>query len=182
MSEPIHIRVGFDRRLFRRSLTGWWQSAVPPVNFASRVIRWSLIWGAILGATLALGAYGIEPVFMLAALIGAGVLIAVFGILQRTRMSRFTDEIARHWDAAGEADAVFDEAGMVFQDDVSRLELQWPGVEAVRPVRGGTVIRSGMRMIAIPDAVLPKGMKGRDFRNRVNAWRRAAREELEAAA
>lgn len=173
---PIHARVGFDRRLFRRALTGWWQSVVPPAPFAARVVRWSLIWGGVLALTLALGSVGIEPVFVVAGLIGAGVLEAAFGILQVTRMSRFASEIGRHWEAAGVAEAVFDEAGLVMEDRVSRLELQWPGVEAVRRVRGGTVIRAGMRLIAVPDSGLPEGMAGREFRARLNDWRHAARD------
>lgn len=179
MSEAIHLTTGFDRRHFRRALTGWWQSAVPGPTFTSRVIHWALIWGGLLTLTMVLGYAGIEPVFVLAGLIGAGVLVLAFAILQRTRMGRFFDEIARHWDAAGRAEVVFDEAGLVMEDDVSRLELQWPGVEAVRRARGGTVIRSGMRMIWIPDADLPSGLKARDFRARIRQWRIAASEAAE---
>ena len=176
MSDPIRIIVPFERKLFRRALTGWWQSVVPPAPFTARAIRWAVIWGAVLGAALLLGAFGLDPSFVVAALVGAGVLIAAFGFLQTTRMGRFATEIGRHWDTAGAAEAVFDDAGFVMEDDVSRLELQWPGVEAVRAVRGGTVIRAGMRMIAIPDSAMPEGLRGRDFRTQLNDWRRAARE------
>ena len=179
MSAPIRLTTGFDRRNFRRALTGWWQSAVPNANFASRAIRWALIWGGLAALTVVLGYAGIEPVFVLAGMIGAGVLVLAFAVLQRTRMGRFTDRIALHWEAAGEAEVVFDEAGLVMEDAVSRLELRWEGVEAVRAMRGGTVFRSGMRMIWIPDADLPQGLKPRAFRAAIRAWRMDAAEEAE---
>lgn len=179
MSEPIRLTTGFDRRNFRRALMGWWQSAVPNATFVSRVVRWALAWGALAVATVVLGYAGIEPVFVLAGMIGAGLLVLAFVFLQRTRMGRFTDRIARHWDAAGEAEVVFDRAGLVMEDAVSRLELQWAGVEAVRAMRGGTVIRSGMRMIWIPDTDLPGGLKPKAFRARIREWRIEAAESAE---
>ena len=180
MSAPIRLTTGFDRRHFRRALMGWWQSAVPNASFTSRAVRWAVIWGGLVVVTVVFGYLGIEPVFVLAGMVGAGVLVLAFAVLQRTRMGRFTDRIARHWDAAGEAEVVFDEAGLVMEDAVSRLELRWEGVEAVRAMRGGTVIRSGMRMIWIPDADLPRGLKPKAFRAAIRTWRMDAADEGEA--
>ena len=115
----------------------------------------------------------IGPGYVFAGLIGAAFLIGVFGFLQRTRMDRFWDVIGSHWDRAGETEASFDANGLILTDDVSRRDLAWAAVDAVKGQRGVTVIRTGISMIAIPDATLPEGMTGQIFRARLNAWRQA---------
>ena len=123
--------------------------------------------------TMGLHSLGIAPGYVLAGLIGAGFLIGVFGYLQRTRMGRFWDVIGSHWDKAGETEAVFRPDGVTLADAVSRRELSWAAIDAVKGVRGVTVIRSGISMVAVPDSVLPEGLDGKTFRKRLSAWRQA---------
>ncbi len=171
MSDPITVRFTFDRRLFPRALTGWWQSAVPRPHFINRVIAWALVWGGLLMVTLILGALGIAPAFVGAGVIGAGVLVLGFVILQRLRMRRFVAEIGSHWDRAGETQATFSADGVTFRDTVMLSQLDWAAIVAIVAVRGGTVLRSGVSMVAIPDRALPEGLRPRAFRERLDAWR-----------
>ena len=102
---------------------------------------------------------------------GAGVLIAVFTYLQRTRMARFWDVIGGHWDRAGATRAEFGPEGVTLTDDVSRRALDWAGIDAVAKVRGATVLRSGISMTVIPDTALPEGLDAQTFRARLRDWR-----------
>lgn len=154
-------------------MTGWWQSVVPPAPFVQRAIFWAIVWAGIGLLAGAVTLFGLTPWFVLAGLAGAAVLILVFVYLQRTRMARFWDVIGTHWDRAGDTLATFSAEGVVLVDRVSRRELDWPAIDAIRGVRGVTVLRSGIAMIAIPDATLPGGLNPRDFRARLEAWRSA---------
>ncbi len=171
MSDPITVRFSFDRRLFPRALMGWWQSAVPRPSFINRVIVWALVWGGLLMVTLALGALGIAPVFVGAGVIGAGILVVGFVILQRLRMRRFVAEIGSHWDRAGETEATFSADGVIFRDTIMRSQLDWSAIDAIVGFRGGTVLRFGISMVAIPDRALPEGLRPRAFRQRLDDWR-----------
>jgi hypothetical protein len=173
MSDEIVVRYRFDRRLLPRALGGWWRSAMPPAPFIRRVLAWGLIWLGLLMVTLALGAAGIEPVFVVAGLVGAAVLVVWFVVLQRVRMRRFAEIIGSHWDRAGETRATFGPSGAVFATTVTRTDLAWAGVDAIAAVRGATVLRSGVGMLAIPDAALPPGLTPVAFRARLEAWRSA---------
>ena len=86
-------------------------------------------------------------------------------------MSRFWDIVGSHWEKAGETTATFSPDGLVLTDAVSRRELSWPAIDAIKGQRGVTVLRSGISMIAIPDTALPDGMIQADFRTQLNDWR-----------
>jgi hypothetical protein len=169
-SEAITLRYAFEPGLFSRALMGWWRSVMPPAPFYKRVIQWALIWFGILMLTLVLGAMGIEPVMVAVALVGMAVLVVIFVILQRVRMRQFAQKIGAHWALAGETVAVFDASGAVFTDAISRTDLRWAAVDAVTEVRGATVLRSGVCMLAIPDRALPEGLSPGAFRARLEAW------------
>lgn len=171
--DRIVVRIAYDRALWRRAMTGWWQSVVPPAPFVKRAVFWALVWFAIGALTLFLSVLDIAPSYVAAGLIGAAFLIGIFGYLQRTRMDRFWDVIGNHWDKAGETEAVFGPDGMTLTDAVSRREFDWDAIDAVKGQRGVTVIRSGISMIAVPDGALPNGMTGKEFRARLGAWRQA---------
>ena len=173
MNETITVSVAYDRALWRRSMSGWWQSVVPPEPFVKRAITWAVIWGAIGILAMLTMAAGLTPYYIVAGLIGAGFLLAGFGYLQRTRMSRFWDVIGTHWDKAGATEAVFGPDGIVLSDAVSRRELSWDAIDAVKSVRGATVFRTGFSMFTMPDRALPAGMNGKDFRRQVSEWRAA---------
>lgn len=172
-SETITVRIAYDRALWRRAMTGWWQSVVPPAPFVKRAIFWAFVWFGIGALTLLLSVLDIAPSYVAAGLIGAAFLVGIFGYLQRTRMDRFWDVIGAHWDRAGETEAVFGPDGMVLTDAVSRREFDWAAIDAVKGQRGVTVIRSGISMIAVPDGALPDGMSGKAFREQLAAWRAA---------
>lgn len=167
----ITLIFAYDRPLWRTAMTGWWRSVVPPDPFVKRAIFWAVVWFAIGILTLALSALNIEHSYVFAGLIGAAFLIGVFGFLQRTRMSRFWDIVGSHWEKAGETTATFSPDGLVLTDAVSRRELSWPAIDAIKGQRGVTVLRSGISMIAIPDTALPDGMIQADFRTQLNDWR-----------
>lgn len=169
--DAFTVSFVYDRPLWRRAMTGWWRSVVPPDPFVKRAIFWAVVWFLIGALTLVLSLLEIPPSFVFAGLIGAGFLVGIFGYLQRTRMSRFWDVVGSHWDKAGETEAVFSANGVTFTDAVSRRELSWEAIDAVKGMRGVTVLRSGISMIAVPDANLPVGMDAAQFRARINAWR-----------
>ena len=173
MSDEIVVRFTYERALWRRAMTGWWRSVVPSEPFLKRAIFWAVIWALIGVLALAIAAAGQSPYLMAAGLVGAGVLIAVFTYLQRTRMSRFWDVVGSHWDRAGETEAGFGPNGVTLIDDVSRRELEWSAIDAIMGVRGGTVMRSGIAMMVIPDAALPSGLNAKTFRARLQDWRRS---------
>ena len=177
MSSPdadvITLQYSFERRLFRRSLWGFWNSAVPRPSAASRIITWVLIWGALLMGTLVLGANGIEPTIVGAGLAGAAILVVGFLILQRTRMSKFAREIDRHGKLAGQTMARFSVAGIRLSDQLSETSLTWAGIDAIVGGRGATVLRSGMAMVTIPNSALPNALTPKAFRSQLNAWREA---------
>ncbi len=171
MTEPLTVTITYDRKLWRRGMTGWWQSVVPPAPFAQRAIFWAVVWFVIAVLAGAVSIFGVTPGYVVAALVGAGLLVGVFTYLQRTRMSRFWDVIGSHWDQAGETHATFSPDGITLIDDVSRRELSWLAVDAIAKVRGGTVLRSGISMTIVPDVALPDGTDATAFRKQINAWR-----------
>ena len=166
----ITVTFAYNRALSRRAMSGWWQSVVPPEPFLKRAIIWAVIWFGILGIALAVAAFGLTPWFVVAGLIGAGVMVATFTYLQKTRMSRFWDELGRHWDHAGETAVRLDASGLAIRDNVSQRNLSWAGVDAVKAVRGCTVFRSGISMLVVPDAALPEGMTPKMFREQIAGW------------
>lgn len=171
-NDTIRVMISYDRALWRRAMTGWWQSVVPPAPFLSRAIFWAVVWALIGFLAMVITAAGLTPYYVLAGLIGAAFLIGVFGYLQRTRMERFWDVVGSHWDKAGDGEAVFGPEGVVITDAVSRREYDWKAVDALKGVRGATVIRSGFSMVAVPDAALPDGVTGKAFRARLDGWRK----------
>ncbi|MDD9923759.1 MAG: hypothetical protein OXQ92_15990 [Boseongicola sp.] len=169
--DAISVTFSYDRALWRRGMTGWWQSVVPTEPFIKRAIFWAFIWLMIFIVALAVSAFGLSIWYVGTGLIGAGIMISVFAYLQRTRMSRFWDEIGRHWDKAGETHVTFDEEGLMVDDDVSSRALKWQAVDAIKPVRGATVIRSAITMLVIPDAALPNDLTPKEFRQTISGWR-----------
>ena len=172
MTDSVTVTIAYDRKLWRRAMTGWWQSVVPPAPFAQRAIFWAVVWLAIGLFAGAIALFGISPTYVLAGLIGAGLLIGVFAYLQRTRMSRFWDVIGGHWDRAGVTEATFSAEGVSLVDTVSRRTLAWDAIDALATVRGGTVLRSGISMTVVPDAALPQGMTPAAFREQLSRWKR----------
>ncbi len=168
-AERIEVTFRYERELWRRAMTGWWQSVVTPTPFAQRAVFWAGVWLAIGLFAGGLAVAGLPPSLVLWGLAGAGLMVGVFGYLQRTRMGRFWDEIGRHWDRAGETRIAFGPDGLEIADQVSHRRLGWSGVDAIRAVQGGTVIRSGISMIVIPDSALDVGATG--FRGQLAAWR-----------
>lgn len=171
LGQEIRLTIAYDRVLWRRAMTGWWRSVVPPAPFLKRAIFWAVVWGLIGLLAVGIAAIGLTPYYVYAGLIGAAFLVGVFAYLQRTRMERFWDVVGTHWDRAGETQAVFGADGITLTDAVSRREMSWAAVDAVGAQKGVTVIRSGISMVAVPDAVLPDGMTGRAFRERLASWR-----------
>ena len=171
MDQTVSLSFGYDRNLWRRAMTGWWRSVVPSAPFAQRVIFWAIVWFGIALLAGAITMFGLTPAYVLAGLVGAGCLVAVFAYLQRTRMSRFWDVVGQHWDRAGHTEAIFGPEGVMLQDDVSSRQLSWQAIDAIAIVRGGTVLRSGISMTVIPDEVLPEGLDAKTFRSRISAWR-----------
>lgn len=172
--KALSVTFSYDRKMFRRALSGWWQSAVPPEPFLKRALIWAVIWFALGIGTMVLVALDLTPWFMGAALAGAGSLVLVVGVLQRTRMARFHDVIGAHWDKAGATEAEFSASGVVFRDAISKQSLGWPAINAIASKKGVTVLRTGFQMIAIPDKDLPVGLTPNAFRARLNAWKEAA--------
>ena len=169
--DTITVTFAYDRALWRRGMTGWWQSVVPPEPFLKRAVFWAIIWFGVGLFALGLAAAGLTMFFAVAGLLGAGVMVASFAYLQRTRMSRFWDEIGRHWDRAGETRISASAVGLVIEDNVSTRRLSWSAVDSVKGVRGGTVMRSGISMLVVPDPALPEALDGKAFRAKLNAWR-----------
>ena len=171
MTETVTVTFTYDRALWRRAMSGWWRSVIPPRPFLHRAITWAVIWLAIAVLAGAISHFGLTPTYVAAGLIGAACLVAVFTYLQRTRMARFWDIVGRHWDRAGATKAQFGPDGVILTDSVSHRELAWPAIDAVAKVRGGTVLRSGISMTVIPDAALPEGLEAEAFRDRIRTWR-----------
>jgi len=167
----IVVRFGYKREIWRRAMTGWWQSVVPPAPLLRRSIFWAVIWFGVGLFSVALGAAGLSPSLVLWCLAGAGLMVGVFGFLQRTRMEQFWNEIGRHWDRAGETEATFGPSGIKVVDAVSHRHLGWSGIDAIRTVRGGTVFRSGISILVVPDSDLPHGLNAEEFRSRLKAWK-----------
>ena len=171
VDDAIVVRVSYDRALWRRAMSGWWQSVVPPSSFVRRALYWAGIWFVIGAFTLAVATAGLSPLVVLWVLSGAGLMVGVFGFLQRTRMEQFWDEIGRHWDRAGDTDMTFSSRGIELVDRVSTRSMGWDAVDAVKPVKGGTVIRSGISMIVIADETLPEGLSPEGFHDALAWWR-----------
>lgn len=171
-AHTITVIMDYDRTLWRRAMTAWWQSVVPPAPFVRRAVFWAVVWALIGLLAMLIAAAGLTPWYVFAGLIGAGFLIGVFGYLQRTRMERFWDVIGAHWDRAGETEATFGPTGVNLTNRVERREMDWSAIDAIKGARGVTVLRSGISMIAIPDSALPGGMSGKAFRSRIAGWRR----------
>lgn len=170
----IEMRVSYDRELWRRGMRGWWRSVVPPEPFAKRVVFWAVVWLLVFGAAMLMPVLGLSPWYVAAALIGAGIIVAAVAYLQRSRMGAFWDEIERHWQRTGEMRLILDEAGVLVRDAAEHRTLGWAGVDAVYPVEGGHVLRSGISMIIIPDKALPDGITPEMLTRRIGGWRAGA--------
>ncbi len=170
-SDQIIVHMTYDRALWRRAMTGWWQSVVPPVPFVRRALFWAGVWFVIGAFALAVTTAGLSPLVVLWGLCGAGLMVGVFGYLQRTRMEQFWDEIGRHWDRAGATRLTFGPDGMEIVDEVSNRAFGWAAIDAIGPVRAGTVFRSGIAMIVVADSALPVDLPPEKFRNRIAEWR-----------
>lgn len=173
--DHITLTYAYDRKLWRRAMTGWWQSVVPPAPFARRAIFWAVIWSAIAALAGAVTLFGLTPSHVGTGLLGAGLLIAVFAYLQRSRMARFWDVIGSHWEVAGQMRAEFNEDGVRISDNISTRTIRWDGIDAVSRVRGATVLRSGISMDVIPDSALPEDLDLARFRRQIANWRGAIR-------
>ena len=171
MTEIITVTITYDRALWRRAMTGWWRSVIPPRPFLHRAIGWAVIWFAIAVLAGLISHFGFSPTYVIAGLLGAACLVAVFTYLQRTRMARFWDIVGRHWDQAGTVEAKIGPDGITLTDHVSRCDLAWPAIDAIAKVRGGTVFRSGISMTVVPDTALPKDLTPTEFRERIRTWR-----------
>ena len=77
--DEIRLTTHYNRPLFRRAMSAWWQSTVPPVPFIQRAIIWAIIWFGVGLVGLGLFAAGYSPFFLVAGLIGAGVMWVVAG-------------------------------------------------------------------------------------------------------
>lgn len=172
-TDRILVRVSYERALWRRAMTGWWQSVVPPASFARRALFWAVVWFLIGIFSVAIAVAGRSPIVVLWGLCGAGLMAGVFGYLQRTRMEQFWDEIGRHWDRAGDTELIFGPDGIELADSVSRRSMGWQAVDAIRPVQGGTVIRSGISMIVVADHALPANLTADAFRLALTDWRQS---------
>ena len=173
MTEIVKVTFTYNRALWRRAMTGWWRSVIPPRPFLHRAITWAVIWLAIAVLAGAFSHFGLTPTYVVAGLLGAACLVAVFIYLQRSRMSRFWDIVGSHWDRAGATEAQIGHEGVTLTDSNSRRELGWAAIDAVARVRGGTVLRSGISMTVIPDTALPEGLAPDAFRDRIRMWRKA---------
>lgn len=171
--QSIRVTIAYDRAIWRRSMSGWWQSVIPPAPFVKRAIFWAVVWALIGLLAMLITAAGLTPYYVFAGLIGGAFVVGVFGYLQRTRLERFWDVIGSHWDKAGATEAVFGPSGVVLTDAVSRREFDWPAIDAIKGVRGATVFRTGFSMFTVPDSGLPEGMSGKAFRERLGQWRSA---------
>lgn len=172
-NDEIELRYRFDTKLLPAAMSGWWRSAVPPQKFVHRAVFWAVVWLGLLVLAGAVGKAGLSPSFVIAGILGAGVMVAAFAYLQRRRMRQFYRIVGAHWDATGEISVRFDAKGVDMRDDVSMQRYAWAAIDAVQKAKGATVLRSGMSMIAIPDLVMPEGTSSSDFRAQLNRWRAA---------
>ena len=170
-SEPIELRYRFDTRVLPAAMSGWWRSAVPPQKFVHRAVFWAVVWLGLFVLAGAIGQAGLSPAFVIAGILGAGVMVAAFAYLQRTRMRQFYRIVGAHWDRTGEISVRLDARGIEMRDDVSERRYAWAAIDAVHKAKGATVLRTGMSMIAIPDAALPEGLSASAFRARLKGWR-----------
>lgn len=173
MSEPLTLVWSHDPRVLRPALSAWWQSAVPRPSITYRLVFWTLAWIGVLLAAMAVGALGLDPGYVLGGLVGVAVFIIGFFTLQRTRMRAFYAALGEHWDRAGETVGVFGPDGVVLKDDVSESRHDWASIDGVAAARRSTVLRTGIAMIAVPDAALPDGMTPKAFRAQLAEWQRA---------
>ncbi len=167
----IALHYRFDTKVLPAAMTGWWRSAVPPVKFVHRLLFWGVVWLGLMALAVAIGTAGLSPTFVVAGIVGAGVMVLGFAYLQRTRMRQFYKIVGAHWDHTGEISVRFDASGMEMTDALSERRLKWGAIDAVQKAKGVTVLRSAMAMIAIPDGALPEGMSAKAFRAQLNAWR-----------
>lgn len=169
MSGALRLEFGFDRRLFPRALMAFWFSAVPRSSLRFRLVFWMLVWVAVLAGVVAAGALRLPP--SVAWAIAAGVVALWIIGLQRVRMARFYRALSAHWDKVGPMAIEFDDDGLVVTQTGSRMAFSWGVVDAVARARGGTVLRIGMTMIAVPDTALPENLSPGEFRARIANWR-----------
>ena len=172
-NDRIVLTIAYDRTFWRRAMKGWWQNVASPAPFVKRAIFWAFVWFGIGALALLPSVLNVAPSYVAAGMIGAAFLIGIFGYLQRMGIERFWDVVDAHWSKAGATEAVFGPDGMTLTDAVPRREFDWDAIDAVKGLRGVTVIRSGISMIAVPDGALPAGKTGKDFRAQLGAWRQA---------
>ena len=171
MSDPIVVNYGFDRRLLPRAVMAFWHSAVPRPSPSSQVIVWLIFWLGVLAIAINLSVSDIPAWKPWAWTVGLLLLWVV--ALQQYRLNKFNNVLSQHWEGCGEMIARFDETGLELHQKGADMRFQWHAVDSMVAARGGTVFRIGMTMIAIPDHVLPDGMSGTDFRNKLKTWRSA---------
>ena len=65
-TDTITLTFSYDRPLWRRAMSGWWRSVVPPDPFVKRAIFWAIVWFLIGILTLILSALDIAPSYVFA--------------------------------------------------------------------------------------------------------------------
>lgn len=61
MSDPVSLAFSYDRKLWRRAMTGWWRSVVPNAPFVQRAIFWAIVWAGIALLAGAITVFGLTP-------------------------------------------------------------------------------------------------------------------------
>ena len=110
-----------------------------------------------------------------AASVGAACVLIAFYAVTLSQMRQVVADTVALSALTGSETATFDAEGLTFRTALSESAMSWRTVLSISEIEGGTGLRVGSMLIAIPDSALTDVMTPKVFRDRIATWWEAAR-------
>ncbi|QDC08116.1 hypothetical protein FHY55_02160 [Oceanicola sp. D3] len=172
MNEDISLRYRADAALILRAMAG------SPKDRATQ--RW---WSAVgfgvgaLVAGLALfsaSVWSLDAGGMLLVFLGFALCILLWWLVGAQRQRGLAAQLTSYATREGEVTGTAGPGGLDLRSGLIESHINWAGVDEIYPVSGGTAMRLGAAVLAVPDAALPEGMSAEVFRTQLDSWRGGA--------
>ena len=174
MSEAIPLQYRADAALVLRAMAGG-----PEARAGQRL--WAFVGfgvGAVVSALAFASAavWGLDPAGMMLFLLGFALCVVVWWIVGAQRRRALSALLAEFAGREGEVRGVAAPGGLELRSGLVETRFGWDAVDEIYPVAGGTALRLGAAVIAVPDGGLPEGMAPEAFRTALAEWRIGARD------
>lgn len=169
--EPITITYREDPALLREAMTAWARAEAKAKPDFWKKLGLSLLIGGAIGLAASLLDVDDFPQKMLWTLAGFLVGLVIWLGVAHHHQRKVLSLAMEGAEERGEVTAVLDSEGLRFSSGFGTSLTFWQGVHGVLALKAGTALRMGAVSYPIPDAALPPGLSGEEFRARIEFWR-----------